>query len=395
MQAYLRGIRAALYGEGGSQSGGGNQGGSGTAEPQTGAIEFGDLQWDSNNTTASVTVSKTEDNTLDLQYKINEGEWTTIQSGETIQNLKDGDLVTACLFDGSNRGYYATLNVVAPKVEIEAGEIASKPNDYYGEYVNYQPSNGDPDVKWRIFYAGTNPNDSSDTTNRIYLIADDYIEVDYAPDSKKGTEMNKSYPYQVWFTDIIDNGDYRGSSDITNSLVKPWLNFLNSSYGRYNTNENMQVVAYMLDTNVWSIFKDNEGKAEYAIGGPTLDMLCASYNQKYTNKQIQYKSNNNGYSIKWSTDYDYSSDFGLYGLQKNDNLYVINSTDRDYHTWLASPASSNYTDYLIVITYDGRLYGDYYCGYAGGNMPNGFRPIICLKSDVKLIKQSDGTYNIE
>ena len=47
---------------------------------------------------------------------------------------------------------------------------------------------------------------------------------------------------------------------------------------------NMGAVAYMLDTNVWSTFTDSAGKAEYAIGGPTLDLFCASYNQKYSDK---------------------------------------------------------------------------------------------------------------
>ena len=89
------------------------QGGSST-EPQNGAIRFGDLQWDSSYSTASVTVSKTTSDSLELQYKRNNEEWQTVPSGYTITDLKDGDLVTACLYDGANRGYYTTLNVTSP-----------------------------------------------------------------------------------------------------------------------------------------------------------------------------------------------------------------------------------------------------------------------------------------
>lgn len=33
----------------------------------------------------------------------------------------------------------------------------------------------------------------------------------------------------------------------------------------------MQAVAYMLDTEVWSVYKGE--KADYAIGGPTIEMV--------------------------------------------------------------------------------------------------------------------------
>ena len=374
-------MRAALYGDGTSQGGG-------STEPQTGAIEYGDLQWDESYSTASVTVSKTGDNTLDLQYRVNTGEWQTVDSGYTITGLKDGDIVTACLFDGSSRGYYTTLNVVAPKVTVDADDITSNPEEYYGQYVDYQPSNGETDVKWKIFYAGTNPNVQGDTTNRIYLIADDYINATYAPKGKGGTAIDSSN-YYTWFDSIVNNGNYRGSSDITNSLVKPWLSFLNSSYGKNNTYENMQVTAYMLDTQAWSTFTDNNGKAEYAIGGPTLDLFCASYNKKYPSKTIQYRSEDYGYNVKWSTDRNYGTNYYIEGLPTNDSLYVIKSTSKALAMWLASPSALGDSS-IMYVYYDGLVK----YGYYGSSYNCGFRPLVCLKSGVQLEQQSDGSYEL-
>ena len=472
------GTRAALYGDGTTQGGG-------STEPQTGAIKFSNLQWDSSYTTASVTVTKTTSDTLELQYKINDGEWKTVDNGYTITGLKDGDLVTACLYDGSNRGYYATLNVqgdrIAPtatiqfnettvepdeeitatvtvtdnqsgvasakyefntvnteigtdeasytgtisgdtvtlssseagtyylhvltidragnkaetiseavtieKPETSAEEIAANPTQYYGQYVDYQPSNGDTEVKWKIFYAGTNPNVSNDTTNRIYLIADDYISSQYAPKGKEGTAINGS-GYYTWFTNVI--GDYNGASDIKNP-VKSWLNYLNSYPN--SSNSNIKAVAYMLDTSnkVWGQYKDAEGKAEYVIGGPTLDLFCASYNQKYPAETIEYQTYNSyGYRVKWSSDSSYS--YSISGIP-TDDLYIIASTSKADAMWFASPGAHFDYGVLGVISYGYGDYGDIftsrYSAYGDADSGLGLRPVVCLKSDVKL-KQKDG-----
>ena len=472
------GLRAALYGDGTTQGGG-------PTEPQTGAIKFSNLQWDSSYTTASVTVTKTTSDTLDLQYKVNDDEWKTVDNGYTITGLKDGDVVTACLYDGSNRGYYATLNVqgdrIAPtatiqfnettvepdeeitatvtvtdnqsgvasakyefntvnteigtdeasytgtisgdtvtlssseagtyylhvltidragnkaetiseavtieKPETSAEEIAANPTQYYGQYVDYQPSNGDTEVKWKIFYAGTNPNVSNDTTNRIYLIADDYISSQYAPKGKEGTAINGS-GYYTWFTNVI--GDYNGASDIKNP-VKSWLNYLNSYPN--SSNSNIKAVAYMLDTSnkVWGQYKDAEGKAEYVIGGPTLDLFCASYNQKYPAETIEYQTYNSyGYRVKWSSDSSYS--YSISGIP-TDDLYIIASTSKADAMWFASPGAHFDYGVLGVISYGYGDYGDIftsrYSAYGDADSGLGLRPVVCLKSDVKL-KQKDG-----
>ena len=255
-----------------------------------------------------------------------------------------------------------------------AEDIVQNPTKYYAGEVDYKPKNG-ANVKWKIFYADT---------EHIYLIADDYISSTYAPKGKGGTSITANSTYKLSFGSVIS--DYSGSSNITNSLVKPWLSYLNSSYGRNSTYTNMKAVAYMLDTNVWSTYTDSEGKAEYAIGGPTLDLFSASYNQKYPNKQIQYQADSTGYQVKWSTDGSYS--YSISGLPTNDSLYVISSTRKAQGMWLASPSASN-GDYVMYVSYDGYVY---YSSY-NNNYP-GLRPLVCLKSDVRLLQQSDGTYKI-
>ena len=138
--------------------------------------------------------------------------------------------------------------------------------DNYGDYVDYDvdidgdESNND----WRIFY--------NDGVN-VYLIADDYIEYNMAPAGKAGTTLTENdTSFRLSMNDVIN--DYEGASDI-NSQFSKWLSYLNSN--KNNTNDNMKEVAYMLDIEVWSTLKND--KAEYAIGAPTLDMFCASYNE--------------------------------------------------------------------------------------------------------------------
>ena len=407
---------------------------------QTGSIVWGNVNWDPSQGTASITVSKGAgvDESLQIQYQvvanggsISESAYQTISNGGTIQNLTHGSVVYARLWDGTNGGNPASINIqdnVKPSATIQftentadvgaqitatvtqtdnesgvasgkyifntvsenieegeasytgtisgttvtvsasaegtyylhvltidragnkketisgavtievpetsAEDIENNPSQYYGQYVNYTPKNN-ASVKWRIFYAGTNPNVTSDTTSRIYLIADDYISSQYAPNGKEGSEIIAYTDYRLSMDNVIN--DYAGSSNVTNSFVKPWLSYLNSSYGRNSYYDNMKAVAYMLDTNVWSTFTDSAGKAEYAIGGPTLDLFCTSYNQKYSTKTIQYQSDTYGYNVRWSTGESY--DYYIDGLPTNDGLYVISSSSKAEYMWLASPSA--------------------------------------------------------
>ena len=147
----------------------------------------------------------------------------------------------------------------------------------------------------------------------------------------------------------------------------------------------MKAVAYMLDINAWSIFAGD--KADYAIGGPTVEMLMKSYSQKYNVDYRTQATNDTGYQISkdrgvnWE---DYYS--GIFNT--SDSLYIINSTKRANAMWLASP-SAHAADNVMYANYFGGV------GNNGGNNIYGFRPVVCLKSDVKLEKNADGNYVIQ
>ena len=252
------------------------------------------------------------------------------------------------------------------------------PIEDYGQYVtNYTTPSGDPNVKWRIYYA--------DDSN-IYLISDDYIHFNYAPRSaneKLSYAVGKEYEMSP--TRVKD--DYKGSENITDPRITKWLNYVNDFPTA--TGNGIQSVAFILDEPRWSEKYVNKNYADYAIGAPTLEMFCASYRKTHPTRYIEYTYDEVGYDVKWSN--STSSPSLLIGdVDDYNELYIV--TDNSYNQlksrgmWIASPASNGAL--IGANSVHQILY------YANGGY-KGFRPIVCLKSGIQLEKQSDGTYIIK
>ena len=164
--------------------------------------------------------------------------------------------------------------------------------------------------------------------------------------------------------------------------------------------------------NVWKNYASD--KAEYAIGGPSLELIVKSYNQKYLEANIKFQikdgtfvtdySNRTG-SVLAINGYSWSNKEGIWGTYFNnnifnvsDNLYVISSIQKARGMWLSSPSGES-TDCLVGIgsgNDGGGMMGVSYNagGYGSPNQSYGLRPVVCLKSNVKLEEQSDNKYTI-
>ena len=293
-----------------------------------------------------------------LEQKINEIN-SSSGGGSGSTGIQVGDIVTA----------------------EDIAKVENKSEIYGAEVKGYDCENNEGVESWKLFYA--------DDEN-VYLIASNYIHKDYCPDGIGGTPItDKGNGYQLSFDSIINN--YNGASDITDERIKKLNEDYFNKYGSENsTYSNMKAVAYMLDTSeeVWGKFAGE--KAKYAIGGPTLELLFKSYNEKYnTNNKYQaqatsatgYKISSDGgesfgYYIKNSSDY----------LNAADDLYVIDETNNASAMWVASPSAGN-SNVVCKVRYDGNV-GDY--GYSSNVV--GFRPLVCLQSNVQLEKQQDGSF---
>ena len=276
---------------------------------------------------------------------------------------------------------------------IEVGDIVTAEdiskvedkNDIYGEIVEgYDCENNKGVRSWKLLYA--------DSEN-VYLIASNYIDIRYCPNGKNSTPID-GYSNNLYMENVIK--DYNGSSDITDERLKKLNEDYFNKYGSENsTYKNMKAVAYMLDTseNVWGKFAGE--KAEYAIGGPTIELLFKSYNEKYkTNNKYQAEAKNrNGYLVSADGGKNYT------GMMENkedffnvsDELYIAGeyySVYNPFSLWIASPAC--FDSFLCALLYDGSISSLEYTFYS-----TGFRPVVCLKSDVQLEKLENGNFLIK
>lgn len=261
--------------------------------------------------------------------------------------------------------------------------------------------------EWKIFYIGTM---GDETESHIYLIADSYVNYTSLPTKTVGEEPNKTtYSFiklSDWTTHFATNsenindgilpayetGVMFGSNYVTVNNIKN----LNSSYynlGYVGENQpNMRALASMLDTNIWNIFLDKNGKAKYAIGGPTVEMLMKSYNDCHETDYGAKATSESGYQITetatqntgWTT-----AIRNMLSVSDTNKLYVGDDT-RNTGYWIASTIDISDNTALMRVGFDGRVIGGSY--YVTGC---GFRPLVCLNANIELEKQENGTYIIK
>ncbi len=349
------------------------------------------ITFDANNGTGTMEskkVTKGEDSTLPVNKFTREDydfvKWNTKADG-TGSDYEDSGII--------NITEDITLYAIWKSKPITADVIKKNPSSFYGAIVsNYSTKTIDGKdynnavENWKIFYADE---------NNIYLIADDYIAYQYVPKGRGGTSLVRgNTDYGVAFAEGVaapsNKGvlvDYAGTADITDERIKA----LNNDYftkGYSSSDLKMKAMAYMLDTTMWDGFAGD--KADYAVGGPAIEMLMKSYSEKYKASYIAqataggYQMSKNG-GNSWST-----------GLEKmlnmNDSLYVISSAEKASSMWVASPSPSNvaYSNGILVGVRNNGNVTHQFCN----NKDAGFRPLVCLNSNVRLEKSANGTYKI-
>ena len=223
-----------------------------------------------------------------------------------------------------------------------AGTITAA--DYGKVVTDYQT--GTSNV-WEIFYADN---------NNVYLIT-----------------RNNIGSQELTITGYNGTSDFNGSETFKAKYPAVQAGWLNKTYtpsasgaGTVNYTSsygNMKATEYLLDSSVWNTnYKTN--KADWAIGGPTLEMLVASYNKKQ----------NQSLAIATPTGYGYASTIPRIDLFNHDNSY-----------WLACPSS------IIDGTRVRYVYcGDTDTGYSAEYSHSiGVNPVVCLSSEVTLTPSSD------
>ena len=171
--------------------------------------------------------------------------------------------------------------------------------------------------------------------------------------------------------------------------------------------DNSKCVSNLLDTDNWTSFLDDSNGTkigQYAIGGPTLEMWCESWNTYLTNHPDESKvftnirpgeTNTYGYRVSSDstknvyylcmngTQDPISSDLGR--LQSNYPMYFPHTSYLSgcYGYWLASPSAYD-GSYLMRVYYDGWVSYD-----ITNHVLLGLRPVVCLNSDVSATKEGN------
>ena len=333
--------------------------------------------------------------------KDTETEFTNKGTENIIKELPSGTYsVYAKAYDKAGNEKESTNTVTGLKVSavyknITAQMVAEHPEKYYGLTVtNYESQNGQND--WKIFYSDwkENPDDA-----HIFLITGGYVKL---KDENGNTDTNKMdnnvganfvNEYSIAWKDnpkLQINLNEEGEED--NQLdQKVKMRFMATGLTLNESYEKSKYASALLNAKNWEKYKDNNNKAEYAIGGVTIEMWMKSWNNLYNSKddkQLSWECNGVGYLLKKGVD-ESSAKINLYGTEGyNNKLFYPYQTNNNniYRYWTSSPSGTynfNFRE-IIQIFCDGRVnYGlstadniytsDAYCG---------FRPVVSLNKDV-------------
>lgn len=174
------------------------------------------------------------------------------------------------------------------------------------------------------------------------------------------------------------------------SSLDPKIKALNSDYFNGGDTGNTscyswKAVSYMLDKDIWQEFAKGTG-ADFAVGGPSLELLFNSYCAKNSTNNCKAQAfGSEGYRVSKDGGNSWMEGDGNF-INSSDSLYCTTDTGAN-SLWLASP-SRNSTGDLYYLTNKGVI------NHTNYTAPTyGFRPVVCLKSNV-LIKDVAGGVEI-
>lgn len=267
---------------------------------------------------------------------------------------KIANLPATVTLNGYNIGIDANGGV--EKIPEIIAKIRANPQAYYGKKVtNYKASDSDTNT-YRIFYVDKD-NDFKDGYNTIYLKAD--------------------------FSGIVScSTSYDASQTLIKKMNPLWATKENTVATEKTTisNQNEQAAAWLCDPSKWTAYCDTD-KANYAIGGPSVEMYVKSYNQTHGDDALgcQYQTNDvPGYIYKvnntiqnggWYTNND-TLDYSM----TYKSMYCGQNGNKTGYWWLASPSAYISSRVCSVDGFRARLDSYRYSGIYGVS------PLVSLKS---------------
>lgn len=294
------------------------------------------------------------------------------------------------------KGYDFLVDVNGEVVEDTLGARISATN--YGDYIDYSVDlgiDGDRDGEttdiddWRIFY--------KDESENVFIIAADYVPntntllIDAL--GKAGMYGFSTYD-SCWRNEV----EYKAVDSNMASLFQ----FGYSSRSDYDTSiskTSMKAASRLLDMESWSAFATGVNGA-IAIGGSTIEMYVASWNEKGYTPLYCNNSNSAGYYVG-TTDKPLSTVSSMKTTSGyEDTLYYPHTSSYDNCDgyWLASPSGGNsYGNYVHVmnVNRDGDVSDNYYNSGSSSYYKYGVRPVVCLPSGIKGTKGQDGIWTIQ
>ena len=251
------------------------------------------------------------------------------------------------------------------KIPEIIAKIRANPQAYYGKKVtNYKASDSDTNT-YRIFYVDKD-NDFKDGYNTIYLKAD-------------------------FSGSVSCSTSYDASQTLIKRMNPLWATKENTVAAETTTisNSNEQAAAWLCDPSKWTAYCDTD-KANYAIGGPSVEMYVKSYNQAYngiTDSNVYtlgatYRATSepgyiytlNGAQSTISNN-DYSTGVDSLNYTRYNSMYCGQNGKRTGSWWLASPSAFD-SNYVCDVYGNSANLAHYYFS----NTMLGVSPLVSLKS---------------
>ena len=313
----------------------------------------------------TITATLTEGVTGTITWESADKNVATVENGKITAVGTTGSTTITAKVEGTEYEATCKVSIVQKVTSITAEQIAANPEKYYGQVAqNYTQG----DLTYRIFYVDKE-NKFGDGANTIYLKAD----------YKKTTTLSSYISYTPTGSDL----------EKYKKMNPSWAAQRGSSTSSWNYNEH--AAAWLCSPSQWTTYVDSS-KANYAIGGPSVEMYVKSYNQVSHNQEGNYTlgatyrdTSAPGYIYTLNgaqstiSNSDYSTGTDSLDYKGYNSMYAGQNGSKSGWWWLASPSS--YTSNYVCIV-DGSLAtldtSNYYYNAGGAG------PLVSLKSGIQV-----------